>query len=752
MNPESTTTLKLDGVALKTNPDVEYIDGIDPYNAQVQLLELFENESEFIAMNTEVTGGGKTDGWLTPVCKNQINTICTYPRNTLIEDQESTIKEFAEVNFPDVDIGVVKFTSAELLRLASEQVETNLTKGKTLTRKLTAAFKENDSVIVLTNPHIFVQMARGMYKGTHVQRDFNRFECTVFDEFHLASNGEKITLLSIIEEQFRKEEHYSPLSKVVLLSATPDKLTHSILQEHIDAPFHEINSRDGRRPLTEVSTIVDGDYIPDDGWRAVMPPVDLEVKTAQTFQTHKTLLSDETFSKAVEFCLGGQTVVMVDGVKEVGRIHSKLQRTLSNKTVNRIDGLHKTNLAEKIKVFDVLVSNSAVEVGIDFTVDRVIFSAPKADSFMQRIGRLRNRSDLLQAVAYVPNYVVDRINALDISDERISRAGLELIINDTYRDSGEPDIYIQIYSAAELWRHCMDAEAEMLSEYATSIEYKRTALDMIRRLCFEPFDEEFSHEVIHDIVNNIDEDILEHIQSFQPGGLNSLVYNEEDNEVQTYDPLGLISTSRVTGVTKREFYSHLPSDAHTQRAKNNESHSAGYFIYHGDREIHPDTELPKTGLVPTDAAGRIRRELNKPRTEARPVLTSGFEILVDNPGLVPGLEKVNEEIREHKLLAYPAHGTSHHLREVYGGSAFFQTHTLLNVSQNASVALGEDALMLHCRVLDKAQRETNYVEQFEQLDIDRILNTGVLDEPTLNEVRTEVARKTAELSPLPTSD
>ena len=81
--------------------------------------------------------------------------------------------------------------------------------------------------------------------------------------------------------------------------------------------------------------------------------------------------------------------------------------------VERVDGLHPAT-SEKLKSFDVLVSNSSVEVGIDFNVDRLVFSGYSKSKLMQRIGRLRNKPDneTCEAVCFVPNVLYDHLKGL----------------------------------------------------------------------------------------------------------------------------------------------------------------------------------------------------------------------------------------------------------------------------------------------------------------------------------------------------
>jgi CRISPR-associated endonuclease/helicase Cas3 len=734
---DASVNLRLDGVALRTNLDVEYLDGIDPYDAQAKMLDLFAEHERFFAMNTEVTGGGKTLSWLTPVCKFGIHTIGLFPRNALIHDQYDEANAFVEEHFPNQNIGVVKITGDELSELVAEQVETNISKGETLERKLQEARREYDTVILLTNPNILVQMANGMYGGTYMRRELNHFECMVVDEFHLATLAGKYTLLTLLDELYLTEDAYSQLSKVVLLSATPDPLVKKILTNHMPVEFHYISSDGGRKPLSQVATETNGAYDLEEGWRAVMPAVDLSLHPAKTFQTHASLLAEETFPDTVSFCMGGQTVVMVDGVKEVGRIHNELSSVLPAKSIQRIDGLTKGDVGWKIENFDALVSNSAVEVGIDFTVDRIIFSAPTADSFIQRLGRLRNRPERLPARAYVPGYVVEKLAAVNPPDEPLNRASLGHLIEDAYHRTRDPTSYAQRYAALELWQHALDMESEMLSEDVRDLDYRKQTFDRIDRFCYAPFGIESDADDFHKLIRNQDSDILESLKSFQASGFSSLVFNVDQNEVQTYDPLALIDIGIVTGVTEAEFYKQLPTEQLRRQAQSSEAFTAGHFIFHGERPNDPDGPSTNAGLVPLDGASRVRRELAKPVEQRQPILTDGFVIETEEHGLVPGLGKVNDEIQDFEVIAFPATGTSYHLRERYSLDAFFRTTNLYAVSNGASVAFGEDALLLHCIMAEAAEQRAEREKQFEDINMDGLLAAGIVDNQTVTELRSK---------------
>jgi len=98
--------------------------------------------------------------------------------------------------------------------------------------------------------------------------------------------------------------------------------------------------------------------------------------------------------------------MMLDGVHEVDQVYTSLAQSRpqwgrSNRWVS------PENVREKLDTFETLVSNSAVEVGVDFDTEQIIFSGHDAASFFQRLGRLRTRPNRSAAYAYVPPYLLD---------------------------------------------------------------------------------------------------------------------------------------------------------------------------------------------------------------------------------------------------------------------------------------------------------------------------------------------------------
>jgi len=104
-------------------------------------------------------------------------------------------------------------------------------------------------------------------------------------------------------------------------------------------------------------------------------------------------------------------------------------------------GFTGENVREKLDTFETLVSNSAVEVGVDFDTEQIIFSGHDAASFFQRLGRLRTRPNRSAAYAYVPPYLLDALNSManKYTGQWIDRATFEEYVSSGYIDASTPD-------------------------------------------------------------------------------------------------------------------------------------------------------------------------------------------------------------------------------------------------------------------------------------------------------------------------
>lgn len=686
------TTIELSGVALRTHNDPYPLD-FNPFNHQREMLDLFRNREQFVAVNDSPTGGGKTSSWLAPVLDEQLDTIAIYPTNALIADQQEAIQEAVNETV-DHDVAVVTATADNLADRADNFDPDS--HGGVLDDWLRRERRTTDQIILLTNPDIFVMMRRGLYRrGT---RAYKNFRVAIVDEFHRAGRKEQNTLRFLLDEMQAEDEAIVALRKVAFLSATPDERQERLFEDAMEAPYVRVTEDSERERSAFTSPSEREGY-------GVMPPVDLDVRTAPTFGTAEALKNkaEETLS----FCRGGRTVIMLDGIHEVETVHTWLDGEIGGH-VERIDGFYGENKREKLRRFDVLVSNSAVEVGIDFDVDRIIFAGHNRESFLQRLGRLRSETERRNARCYVPAGIADDL--ADYDSERLTRTNLDNVLADTYPDPRRPETFDARYSAAETFEHLRERLRNAPPDETEAIE--RDALARIKRHFGVGMDTDFSLRDMEAFTEALDWRVLTALQWYRGDNIQALVYDRIRERITTYDLFYLLRYGNVEFLERSEFECIVPEDLRGD-INRYERYVDGFCIYDGTIETNEDgygRDVYFTG-------GTLNAWIDETsNTSRKPQMKSGLQIAVDPNGTgsrVPSASLVNQRLREQRdqndstetgLLCYAVSGTPGRVKRQYGLDDFFFLYPIrIQTKEMHSLAIGTDALYLHCHVIEQEQ-------------------------------------------------
>jgi len=686
------TTVNLEGVALRTH-DTDYPLEFNPYAHQRELHRLFRESDQFVAVNDSPTGGGKTSSWLAPVLDEQRDAIAIYPTNALVADQQNAIERIANRE-TDHDVAVLKATAASIEAI-SDRFDAN-SKGAILDAWLRQYRRSADQRILLTNPDIFVMMRRDLYR-TEI-REYKNFEVTVVDEFHRAGRKEQNTLRFLIDEMQAEDDAIVALNQVAFLSATPDERQERLFKRAMEAPYYQVTESDceERRPFVNPL---------DSPWRGVMPPVELDVRAAPTFGTAEALLEDET--DTLSFCRGGRTVVILDGIHEVGRIHSWFDDHLDG-DVERIDGFYNENKAAKLERFDVLVSNSAVEVGIDFDVDRLLFAGPDQDSFLQRLGRLRTETECQQARCYVPQSVVDTFAAYN--GETITRGELDDVLKVAYPDPRDPETFDARYSAAEAFDHLNHRLQNAPPDDTAEIE--ASTLERIERHFGVGTNTDFSLRDMEAFTDILDWRVLTALQWYRGDNIQALVYDRKQDRVTTYDLFYLLRYGDIEFVDLDIFERIVPDGSHDW-INRQKRYVDGFCTYDGTIQTNDDGFGRSVYLT----GGVLHQWLDGTTDKSRkPQMKSGLAIDVDPNGTgsrVQSISKVNDNLRERRdedgdeagLLCYPVSGYPSRVKRQFNLHEFFFLYPIRIQGQDVhSLAIGTDALYLHCHVIEQKKQ------------------------------------------------
>jgi len=381
-----------------TLPLVQYRDlQLTIYPHQAAMLDGWNNHDAILLVTK--TGSGKTAAVALPVALNRDKpgdncAVFVYPTNELIRDQARSIYDWLanrlglkvkeitpdNANDPVGDEEVVLVRAdADLLTAFCEKWNMmrrgQPQKAKALERLL-APYKAK---IVLTNPdtlYLLYSLKYGRLAG-NVIGALQAYQTIVFDEFHLYNGVELAHVLYLIYAARR----FGAFKRVVLLSATP----HSQVREWVErllAPY-------------EITMETPSDW-PQVGQRQVAHDVDLVPLPA-----HRNPV-DVALDKVVELAprlrqLRASTpetnyvpaVVILNSVVKAIDLEDRLRAAdFSQDEIVPIRGMSPRQVRKLRPQQLVVVGTSAIEVGIDFQCDYLLFEASDAASFMQRFGRL----------------------------------------------------------------------------------------------------------------------------------------------------------------------------------------------------------------------------------------------------------------------------------------------------------------------------------------------------------------------------
>lgn len=697
------TLIQLSGLALKTH-DCPYLFDINPYAHQCELRRLIQEEERFVAVNDSPTGGGKTLSWLAPAFEQQLDTVAVYPTNALVEDQYKSIQKKVQEK-TDHDVAVVVATSDRLSQLQEEYPANS--HGIVLDEHLRAIGRTNDQRILLTNPDILVMLRRDMYRKA--TREYKNFELAVADEFHRAGRKEQNTLRYLFDEMQSEDDEIIGLRQVVFLSATPDTRQEQLFDEAMAAPYYRVTEGNQHevQPFTEQLA---------DGWYAAMPPVELDVRTAPTFGTADILLNEDR-DETLSFCRDARTVIILDGIHEVDQVHSWLDEELQGQ-VERIDGFHSENKPEKLEQFDILVSNSAVEVGIDFDVDQILFAGHNRDSFLQRLGRLRSKTTWHKARCYVPQAVATTLSNHD--NEQLTRVELDTILYEIYPEPRQPETFDARYSAAEAFEHLSNRLKNAPHDEHELI--RDSTLDRIKRHFGVGMNTDFSLRDMEAFTEALNWRILRTLQWYRGDSVQALVYDVFNDRITTYNLFYLLRYGDVEFFDWIEFDNIVP-EKHTKEIARRRHYVDGFCIYCGTIE----TTNEGYGRDVYFSGGMLYNWISgTTNTSRKPKVVSGLKIGVD-PGetgnRVPSVTKVNERLRscdeqantntDAGLLCYPVSGVPSQVKRQYNLGDFFFLYSVRVQSEDLhSLAIGTDALYLHCHVLEQNNQLTGGGDEY----------------------------------------
>ncbi|NCQ99748.1 MAG: type I-D CRISPR-associated helicase Cas3' [Microcystis aeruginosa L211-101] len=391
---------------------------------QVEVYEKSRNHD--LILDLAPTGTGKTKAGFTVLLHNPNQTaIYIAPTNALVTQQA----EAAEAFVRDAKLThVVKAASAKEIQGWSDD-RVGKRSGEKLYNLLqnpATIFPEvgaNRPLFLVTNPDIFYYATFWAYnsldKSNIASEFYSRFSTIIFDEFHLYSAKQLVSLLFFIAYS-KVLGYFQHDRKIVILTATPEKAC--------DEAFNTLE-RAGIRIARIDGESNHSNQVPS------QTKVALEIRPKIERDEYLVQIADEVKEKYLANPNDNGAVIL-DSKDHINRLADLLTERGLKEGYGRIHG--STPQKDRLLAVQkpIILATSTVDVGFNFeknpvptrqTLDWLIFSAKDRHSFWQRLGRVgrvlgRKITDIpSEAIAYIdPKAWEEGILELDRSGGRES--------------------------------------------------------------------------------------------------------------------------------------------------------------------------------------------------------------------------------------------------------------------------------------------------------------------------------------------
>lgn len=689
--------IDLDGLRLK-QVDEKYLGTRKPFKHQVESERLIKSNKSFFLFNHSPTGSGKTISWLKPALDEKMKVIAVYPTNALVIDQEEQVKKtINDFNYNPEDYHIQAITSDLLVKEKKLYPDENgLNKGQLLNRVIRKG--RGRGLILLTNPDILTLVLKDAYYDHNIRESVRSVDMIVVDEFHLASVKQSDMLLFMMHEI--NDDKRSKLSKFAFLSATPN---HEIVKRAKMVGLNVIVLEDESEPLSLYPS-----------GHPVLPKLRLEIRKGSIYRTYERIKEDLNYF--VELCkkpgpskMKAKTVFILDGIYEVEEIFNTLSESMADDfRIERVDGLHRAT-PEKLKNFDVLVSNSSVEVGIDFKVDRLVFSGYSKSQLLQRIGRLRNKhsEDVCESVCFVPEVVYDHLKGqskvmtremLVQHIEKVMASKLDLSSYSKRYSPFEAYLYLISRIKGYVWRDSLGDEhhTKGMPEEIQMEEFERM-LKLIRKHFLDC-------EIDRPILDNLEEEsekLKDGLLSYRGNRLQALIFDEVEDELKLYDLTYLLRRGDVEFMSSREFASRLREKFNSNyeinikpQYESKKRFAAGFCWYNGTIE-----DRVRTVKIYGDYPNQNMLMIEAPEHARKPRKVNGFKVETDPD--IPSLSRLNQTLIDYDIFARLIDHDSYYLKAKFNlGDLFY----LYSYKSGMSIAFGHEALYIDCILKEDYER------------------------------------------------
>lgn len=360
------------------------------YPHQLYVLNQWEKEDTMMVVTK--TGSGKTATACLPLfLQEKSAAVFVYPTNALIADQEASIRGLAEnqlgmktrVITPENIHGKDAGEDLELARIDAHQLEL-FRKALKLNDKASALLRllqppGKGCKIILINPDILYLLYSLRYGRNSVEAlaYLQHYQTMVIDEFHLYWGLELANIL-FLTYLARKMKAFK---KILLLSATPDEGVMDLVARVMGDPEIITGKEDiafppaGEKIMTR-EILFTVEHKGNDLVETILNYLQqVKEEIDQKFERNK----DPSYIPAV---------VVVNSVVDAIRLEDFLiNEGWDRSEIGVVRGLMAKG-SRTIEKKKLVIGTSAIEVGIDFKTDLLLFQAGDSSSFMQRLGRV----------------------------------------------------------------------------------------------------------------------------------------------------------------------------------------------------------------------------------------------------------------------------------------------------------------------------------------------------------------------------
>jgi len=685
--------------------------------------------------NVNPTGSGKTLSWLAPTIRSGESddgwiVLATYPTRALIEDQLQSIRARFEQYYSAVwpprcdghtlretDSGPIIDTGDDRF-LLTDQVR-SIT-GKDTVGRLTGtvfmeAFEDARSAsragiptVILTTPDMLSVLATDRVKSRDAGQFPGLVDAIVVDEFHLANPRGKRLLPFHLDVYMRLTDQRF-LDTLVFLSATPDA---QVIEQLENAFTTEIIGPDAASTAEATGA---------ETTREILPETPFHIETRRMFSNGEWLA--EKADELLEWHAGdvGQTVAIVDSVREVEVLTDAMQAAAPDDlTVGAVSGWHSDNHQATIDSADIVVGNSALEVGVDFdAIGRLVCTAYDANSAIQRVGRMRARTGIgTQEIAVITSGEAHSELLAHCEQGRLSRDALQTAFRKSISETAAAP-YFELLCAAYT-RYLWEYADHPLRERVTPQEelYQEIVRDHFTERVARLPDDVVDMDALWDELEETLETyraryrdggalgVFKEMHDYRPGSLSALIVDSTDSDqlykeyqlgyVLRYGTGRFVSDNIGLETVFKDVHRRRPTDDELAHLREIDRRAAGRMVLTGTQ-----SEPRSYTIEAFNQATKWRKRANSesaagcfPRR-----LTNGKIGITE--GHLEGLDYV--DIAGDVLVQYTPVGP-YEAKQRYRLGPF---GNVLSLTEHDSLALWQDATLVHARLMSDWLIERN---------------------------------------------